>query len=157
MIRFLFHLSLTVAAALTALAPPARSDVTVFAAASLSAALSEIAGRYEAQTGTHVVLSFAGSSALARQIQYGAPADLFLSANEDWMDALQAEGLVAVGTRVDLLGNRLVLVGQAGGEPRQIDETLDLAGLLGEGRLSMALVDSVPAGQYGQAALRAGS
>ncbi|MEQ9260062.1 MAG: molybdate ABC transporter substrate-binding protein [Roseovarius sp.] len=140
------------AACLPALA--SAGEVTVFAAASLTNAMAEIEAGFEAETGHEVAVSLAGSSALARQIQQGAPADVFISANPDWMDTLEAEGLVAPGTRADLVSNTLVLVA-AGGDaaPVEIGPGLDLAAMLGEGRLAMALVDAVPAGIYGKAAL----
>nr|WP_323768432.1 molybdate ABC transporter substrate-binding protein [Antarctobacter sp.] len=132
------------------LARPAMAEpVTVFAAASLKTALDEVADGY----GGEVVLSYAGSSALARQVQLGAPADVVFLANTDWMDFLQSGGLIASGTRVDLLGNRLVLAGPMGATHVEIGPDLDLMGLLGEGRLAMALVEAVPAGIYGKAAL----
>ncbi|KUF10579.1 molybdate ABC transporter substrate-binding protein [Pseudoponticoccus marisrubri] len=134
-----------------ALSLPARAEpVTVFAAASLKTALDAVAKGYAAQTGTQVTLSYAGSSALARQIQYGAPADLYISANTLWMDVLDRDGLLVPGTRVDLLSNRLVLIGPAGAGPLPPDE---IATSLGQRRLAMALVDAVPAGIYGRAAL----
>ena len=129
-------------------------EVTVFAAASLATALAEIETGFEAATGHDLVVSLAGSSALARQIQQGAPADIFISASADWMDRVEADGLVEPGTRFDLLGNSIVLVGHGpDARPVDIGPDLDLAGLLGEDRLAMALVDSVPAGVYGKAAL----
>lgn len=132
----------------------AAEDVTVFAAASMADALAAIEAQFEAATGHDLVVSLAGSSALARQIQQGAPADVFISASTDWMDAVEADGLIEPGSRFDLLGNTLVLVASgAEAAPVEIGPDLDLAGLLGEGRLAMALVDSVPAGVYGKAAL----
>jgi len=129
-------------------------QVTVFAAASLKNAMDDIVARYQAQSGHSVVVSLAGSSALAKQIQQGAPADIFISANPDWMDLLEAEGLLEDGSRRDLLGNSLVLVAHGtDAAPVTIGPDLDLPALLGEGRLAMALVDSVPAGIYGKAAL----
>ncbi len=129
--------------------PVWAGQVTVFAAASLKTALDEIAETYEAATGQEIALSFAGSSVLARQIQLGAPADLFVSANEAWMDVLAADGVIKTESRVDIVGNRLVLVGHRAAEPAEIG-----AGLA-EGRVAMALVDAVPAGVYGKAALQA--
>lgn len=129
-------------------------EVLVFAAASLTNALDQVAAAWTAETGHTAVLSYAGSSALARQIQGGAPADLFISASTDWMDAVGASDDLRDGTRRDILGNTLVLI--AHGEdvpPVTIDESLDLAAMLDGGRLSMALVDAVPAGVYGKAAL----
>jgi molybdate transport system substrate-binding protein len=129
-------------------------EITVFAAASMTNALADIETDFEAATGHDLVVSLAGSSVLARQIQQGAPADIFISANPGWMDTLEADGLVAEGTRFDLLGNSLVLIAHGtGAAPVAIGPGTDLACLLGDGRLAMALVDAVPAGIYGKAAL----
>ena len=138
-----------------ALAPAAASaeEVVVFAAASLTNALAEIETGFEAATGHDLVVSLGGSSALARQIQQGAPADIFLSASTDWMDTLEAAGLLEPGSRFDLLGNTLVLVGHGAVQPVTLESGLDLAALLGQGHLAMALVDSVPARVYGKQAL----
>jgi molybdate transport system substrate-binding protein len=137
------------------LATPAAADqVTVFAAASLKTALDEIAAQWSAATGHEVVASYAGTAQLARQIAEGAPADLFLSASETWMDELASQELIVPDTRRDLLGNTLVLVAHGEGAPLvEIGPGLDLPTLLGGGKLAMALVDSVPAGQYGKEAL----
>lgn len=135
---------------------PARpgEPLIVFAAASLRTALDAVAADWQAQTGIAVAVSYAGSSALVRQIEAGAPADIFLSAAVDWMDVLEREGLLREGTRVDLLGNALVLVAHGTDAPKiAIAPGFDLSGILGDGRLAMALVDAVPAGQYGKAAL----
>ncbi|RDD97179.1 molybdate ABC transporter substrate-binding protein [Paracoccus pantotrophus] len=141
------------AAALIALAPAAQADeITIFAAASLKDALDEIAADWQASHGDTVVISYAGSSQLAKQIQEGAPADLFISASTAWMDAVQDSGDIDPATRRDLLGNTLVLVST--GKPAEAAVT-ELPGLLGDGKLAMAMVDSVPAGQYGKAALTA--
>ncbi|WP_349358947.1 molybdate ABC transporter substrate-binding protein [Stappia sp.] len=132
----------------------AASDLTVFAAASLKTALEDVADAWRAETGKRVTLAFAGSSALARQIEAGAPADLFISANTAWMDHLAAAGLIRPETRRDLLGNDLVLIGHGrDAPPVRLAPDPDLAARLGEGRLAMALVDAVPAGIYGKAAL----
>jgi molybdate transport system substrate-binding protein len=139
---------------LSAQIPAQAANVLVFAAASMRTALDEIAADWQARTGDTVTLSYAGSGALARQIIAGAPADIFLSASTDWMDAVEAEGLIVAGTRRDLLGNTLVLVGHGAGGRVAVSPALDLPGLLGDGWLAMALVDSVPAGQYGKAALQ---
>ena len=137
------------------LAPLAASaDVTVFAAASLGDVLREVAETFERETGIPVAVSAAATSALARQIEAGAPADVFVSASADWMDALEDEGLLAPGTRFDLAGNALVLVGEAGDPPLPLDPAA-LTAHLGRGRLAMALVDAVPAGIYGREALSA--
>jgi molybdate transport system substrate-binding protein len=136
----------------SALAAPARAEpVLVFAAASLKEALDAVAADWQADTGNNVTVSYAGSSTLAKQIEAGAPAELFLSANPDWVDAVEADGLVA--ERRDLLTNSLVLIAHAPAAPVEITPALDLAGLLGSDHLAMALVDSVPAGEYGKAAL----
>ena len=151
----MLHRSLLAALILTALPLSARAqDLVVFAAASLTDALTALGTDWTAQSGTNVVFSFAGSSALARQIEQGAPADLFLSASVEWMDTLETGGHLRADSRRDVLGNTLVLIGHGqGAAPVTIDADLDLAGMLGEGRLAMALVDSVPAGIYGKAAL----
>lgn len=136
------------------LAPTARAeDLTVFAAASLKTALDEIAASFSPD-GDQVVISYGGSSALARQIIAGAPADIFISASTDWMDQVQQAGLVADGSRRELLGNRLVLIAH-GKAPQTSDFPDGLADLLAadDARLAMAMVDAVPAGVYGKQAL----
>lgn len=137
------------------LAPPAlAAEVVVFAAASLKDALDAIAADFHAATGHDVFISYAGSNALAKQIIQGAPADLFLSAAVNWMDEVEKAGLIVDGTRTDLLGNSLVLIAHGKtASPLPLGPSLDLAGHLGDGKLSMAMVDAVPAGQYGKAAL----
>lgn len=140
-----------------AVAAPARADdVVIFAAASLKTALDALGPGFEAETGHRALVSYAGSSQLARQIEAGAPADLFLSADTAWMDVLEASGRLVPGTRRDLLGNRLVLVAHdpdAG--PLDLADPEALPERLGTGRLAIALVDAVPAGRYGKAALTA--
>ncbi len=133
----------------------ARADtVTVFAAASLKNALDDVAAAWGAATEHQAILSFGGSSALARQIQAGAPADVFGSANVAWMDVLDAAGLIRTGTRRNLLRNRLVLIAaDRTAAPLRLAAGVDLAGRLAGGRLAMALVEAVPAGIYGKAAL----
>lgn len=126
----------------------------MFAAASLKTALDEVASDFEQETGQGVTVSYAASSVLARQIQLGAPADLFISANVDWMNVLQEQGLIDPTTRVDLLGNGLVLVaGDEGADIGEMRPGVALASALDGGYLAMALVDAVPAGIYGKAAL----
>ena len=126
----------------------------VLAATSLQESLTSAADAWAARGHDRPVLSFAASSALARQIEAGAPADMFLSADEPWMDALAAKGLVMRGTRVSFLTNRLVLVASADQRSRiSIRRGFPLARALGAGRLAMADPDSVPAGKYGKAAL----
>ncbi|MDO5528611.1 MAG: molybdate ABC transporter substrate-binding protein [Paracoccus sp. (in: a-proteobacteria)] len=147
-------LTLTAALGLTMGAPAlAQDEVTVFAAASLREALDDLAARHRAASGVAVIASYAGSSALARQIQEGAPADLFISASTAWMDALEGSGDIVADTRRDLLGNGLVLIAGAGAAPVELSSKTDLAALLEGGYLAMAMVDSVPAGVYGKEAL----
>lgn len=142
-----FQLSSTIAV-------QAGERVTIFAAASLKESVEQIATAWEAETGNEVTLSFAGSSALAKQIEAGAPADLFLSADLRWMDYLGKQGMVDPAHRVELLRNRLVLVApKDAAKPVDIAPGFPLAHLLGNERLAMANVDAVPAGTYGKAAL----
>ncbi len=142
------------ALALVLAVPAAAADLTVFAAASLKTALDEAAAVYTEATGTRIATAYAGSSVLARQITQGAPADIFISASRDWMDVLETAGLLAPGSRSDLLGNRLVLIAHAPDAPRaEITPDLDLPALLGDGPLAMAFTEAVPAGIYGKAAL----
>ncbi|MBM7067470.1 molybdate ABC transporter substrate-binding protein [Actibacterium sp. 188UL27-1] len=131
--------------------PCHADDLTVFAAASLKTALDEVAGFYETTTGHQITLVFAGSSTLARQIQQGAPADIFISANAAWMDVVQQDGGILAESRFDLVGNRLVLIGQSDADP--LAQFTDVPERLGDSPLAMALVDAVPAGIYGKAAL----
>lgn len=148
---FLFLLVALFAAPLSA---SAAEKVTVFAAASLKDVLTSISDDWKAETGNEAVLSFAGSSALAKQIAEGAPADVFVSADLDWMDNVEEQGLVKEGTRLSLLANRIVLVAPADSDAAlAIAPGFDLAGTLGDERLAMANTDSVPAGKYGKAAL----
>lgn len=143
----------------TALPTPARAaegEVLVFAAASLKNALDEVMAGFTKETGTPVKASYAASSALAKQVEQGAPAALFVSADLDWMDYLDQRGLVAKETRTNLLKNRLVLVTAADGPigPVQLAKDVDLASLLGaDGRLAVGEIKSVPAGKYAKAAL----
>ena len=128
--------------------------LTVFAAASLKESLDEVAAAYQQATGTPVRVSYAASSALARQIEQGAPAQVFASADLEWMDYLQQRNLIDVGSRHNLLGNRLVLVApQASTAKVDLGKPGSLAAALGEGRLAIGQTASVPAGKYGRAAL----
>ena len=140
-------------------ARPARAehpDVLVFAAASLKTALDEINAQWHERTGKRTAISYAASSALAKQIEQGAPADLFISADEDWMDYLAERKLIGPETRSDLVGNRLVLISSKGADLRvDIVPGFPLLSLLGQGRLAMANTEAVPAGKYGRAALEA--
>ncbi len=147
-------LAALLALCVTAAPPASAQDVMIFAAASLKTALDGVAAAWSAETGGEAVVSYAASSALARQIEAGAPADVFISADLDWMDYLASWGLIDPDTRRTLLSNRIVLIA-AGTDapPVEIAPGFGLAALLGEGRLAMADVDAVPAGRYGKAAL----
>jgi molybdate transport system substrate-binding protein len=145
------------ALALLAAGGPARAQeaVTIFAAASLTDALRALAQEWQARGNPAPRLSFAASSALARQIEQGAPADLFLSADEAWANYLQERHLLAAGTRSSPLGNALVLIAPANGAPPlALGRETNLLALLGpSGRLAMGDPAHVPAGRYAQAAL----
>jgi molybdate transport system substrate-binding protein len=155
--RFRAAITLIVVAAAAALDPVGKAhaaDIVVFAAASMKNALDDSAHAFEQQGGTPVKISYAASSALAKQIENGAPADIFISADLAWMDYVQKRNLIQPSSRRNLLGNRLVLVAPAGSGARvDIKPGFDLVGLLKGGRLAMANPDSVPAGKYGKAAL----
>lgn len=127
----------------------------VLAAASLQESMTEAADAWARRAHARPTVSFAASSALARQVLAGAPADLFASADEDWMDALGAKGLLAPGTRADWLRNRLVIVAPAASRARVAMTAISLRDVLGAGPLAMADPDAVPAGKYGRAALTA--
>jgi molybdate transport system substrate-binding protein len=128
--------------------------LTIFAAASLKNALDEAAAAYAAANAMRPRISYAASSALAKQIESGAPADIFISADLAWMDYLEKQGRLAPGTRRNLLGNRLVLIAPAK-EPRKLQPAPGFAigAALGSGRIALANPDSVPAGKYAKAAL----
>lgn len=137
----------------SALGAQARPPV-VLAAASLQESLTAAADAWARHGHPRPVVSFAASSALARQLEAGAPADLFLSADEDWMNYLAQRRLLRPGSRADLLTNRLVLVAPASSRVRLTPAPdFPLMRALGEGRLAMADPDSVPAGKYGRQAL----
>ncbi len=154
------HLVIALCAAILALAGPALAqsgNPLVFAAASLKNALDVINQRYEAETGRKVTISYAASSTLAKQIESGAPADLFISADQPWMDYVQQRNLIDPRTRHDLLGNTLVLIAPKDSplDPAQVTIApgFPLAKWVGDGRLAMGEPNSVPAGVYGKAAL----
>ena len=129
-------------------------DVVVFAAASLKDALDDINAQWRRETGKKAVISYASSAVLAKQIEQAAPADVFISADTDNMDYVQKRALIEPETRIDLLGNRIVLVAEKSSKiALHIAPGFDLAGALGANRLAMADVASVPAGKYGKAAL----
>jgi molybdate transport system substrate-binding protein len=144
----------------TAAVPSARvraqaGGLVVFAAASLKNALDEIAVGWAKETGkTAPRISYAASSTLAKQIEQGAPADLFLSADTDWMDYVDKKNLIMRDTRVNLLGNKIVLISPKDSQfAVDIKPGFDLAKALAGGKLAMANVDAAPAGKYGKAAL----
>jgi molybdate transport system substrate-binding protein len=130
------------------------ASVTVFAAASLKEAMDEQARQFETGTGNKALTSYAGSNALAKQIEAGAPADIFVSADLDWMDYAAQRNLLRAGTRFNLLRNLLVLIAPASSTTTlKIAPGFSLAAALGNGKLAMANPDSVPAGKYGKSAL----
>jgi len=135
-------------------APAFAAPPLVLAAASLQESLNAAADAWAARHHERPVLSFASSSALAKQIDAGAPADIFISADEPWMDDVARRGLIKVGTRVSFLTNSLVLVAPAASaRPVAIRPGFPLGRLLGDGKLAMGEVNSVPAGKYGKEAL----
>ncbi len=135
-------------------APPGTGTLVVFAAASLTEALDALDGAFTAQTRIPVKTSYAASSVLAKQIEAGAPADVFFSADHQWMDYLEQRQLLRAGTRRDVLGNALVLIAPADSTVQlKIAPGFALAAALGDGRLASADPDSVPAGLYARAAL----
>jgi molybdate transport system substrate-binding protein len=140
-----------------AAAPAAAQDmtITVFAAASMKNALDDIDAAYTAKTGVKVTVSYAASSALAKQIEQGAPADVFISADTDWMDYAIGKKTINEPTKVNLLGNAIVLIAP---KDSKIDNVtigngFDLAKLAGDGRIATGDVKSVPVGKYAKAAL----
>jgi len=138
-------------------APTSAQDktITVFAAASMKNALDDINAAFLKATGTKVVTSYAASSALARQIEQGAPADIFASADLDWMDYAAQKKSIRDDTRVNLLGNRLVLIApkESKVDKVAVGKEFDLAALAGDGRIATADVNSVPVGKYAKSAL----
>jgi molybdate transport system substrate-binding protein len=128
--------------------------VIVFAAASLKNALDDAAGAWQKESGGEFKISYAASSALAKQIEQDAPAQIFISADEDWMNYVAGKGLIKPESRAGLLGNKLVLIAPKDSTVSlRLEPGTDLAAALGEGRLAIGNVDSVPAGKYGKTAL----
>jgi len=129
--------------------------LTAFAAASMKNAIDDIDAAYAAKTGVKVTASYAASSALAKQIEQGAPADIFISADTDWMDYAAARKTINESTRVNLLGNSLVLIApkDAKADKVAIGQGFDLAKLAGTGRIATGDVSAVPVGKYAKAAL----
>jgi molybdate transport system substrate-binding protein len=148
-------LAAVLATATISLPPSALADdLLVFAAASLKNALDDANAAYRKEGGAKVLASYAASGPLAKQLENGAPADLFIAADLDWMDYAQSKGLIKTETRVNLLGNRLVLVAPAGSAAKvEIGPDVQLGALLGNGRIAIGDPQSVPAGKYAQAAL----
>ncbi|HMB56461.1 MAG TPA: molybdate ABC transporter substrate-binding protein [Arenimonas sp.] len=153
---FLLLLGLALPALAFAKTPAASPpQITVFAAASLKESLDAVAAEWTRRSQQKVVVSYAASSALAKQIEQGAPADIFISADGEWMDYLATRAQIDVGSRFNLVGNRLVLIAPADSTQRAV--ALDASGALlkalGDGRLAVAETGSVPAGRYAKQAL----
>ena len=151
-----FSALLLIAVSLASTTARAQDDagLTVFAAASLKEALDDAAAAYRKQTGVPVRVSYAASSALARQIEQGAPADVFFSADLEWMDYLQQRNRLDVATRRSLLGNRLVLIAPRASKARvDLNRPATLLAALGGGRLAIGQTRTVPAGKYAKASL----
>jgi molybdate transport system substrate-binding protein len=131
------------------------TTITVFAAASMKNAIDDINAAFTKATGIKAVASLAASSALAKQIEQGAPADLFASADLEWMDYVAGKKLIKDDTRIDLLGNKLVLIApkESKIDNITIGQGFDIAKLAGNGRIAVADVRAVPAGKYAKAAL----
>ncbi|HTT09915.1 MAG TPA: molybdate ABC transporter substrate-binding protein [Burkholderiaceae bacterium] len=154
--RLLVAAGLAAALTLAVPAPSRAQEITVFAAASLQNALEEIGAAYRQRTGHGAIFSFAASSALARQIEQGAPAAIFASADEQWMDYLQQRNLIVDATRKPLLGNSLVLVVPAGNTAQiELKPGFDFARVLGaDGRWVTGDPSNVPVGRYAEEALK---
>jgi molybdate transport system substrate-binding protein len=137
-------------AAFASVSAARAEDVLVFAAASLTNALNEVGQQFAANTGNRMVASYAASSALAKQIEQGAPANLFASADLQWMDYLAERKLIDPASRSDLLGNTLVLIAPADSQQSAIDLAAnpDLAALAGDGRIATGNPAAVPVGLY---------
>lgn len=147
-----------VAGLMTGIHAPVRADepvrLTIFAAASLQNAIDDVNAAFAAKHPAVLKSSYASSSALAKQIEAGAQADIFISADLDWMKYIADRQLVAEGTETNLLGNRLALIAKADDPVKvKLAPSVDLRQTLGDGRLAMGEVKSVPAGKYGKAAL----
>jgi molybdate transport system substrate-binding protein len=156
-IRSLLVIAAVVVAASRSVAAHAQGrDLLVFGAASLKNALDDADAQYQRDAGRKVVVSYGASSALAKQIENGAPADIFISADLDWMDYVAAHKLIKPETRFNLLGNKLVLIASVDSRINlTIAPNFPLAQALGNDRLAMADPSAVPAGKYGKAALEA--
>ena len=155
--RLIAILGVAVAIVIAAPTVPAQSkDLVVDAAASLKNALDDVNAAFTKQKSVKVAASYAASSALAKQIESGSPADVFISADLDWMDYLAGKKLIKPETRTNLLGNKIVLIAPASSKLKvDVAPNFPLAKLLGDGRLAMADPNAVPAGKYGKASLEA--
>ena len=146
--------ALALALAAATPAPAGGKGPLVFAAASMKTALDAIAAKYAAGGKPAPVISYGSSGTLAKQIQAGAPADLFISADQKWMDVLAEDGVIDPKSRESLLGNKLVLIEPSDATATlKIDNGFDLAGALGDGKLAVCIVSSCPAGIYGKQSL----
>jgi molybdate transport system substrate-binding protein len=135
-------------------APDTASAPVIFAAASMKTALDAAAAAWKAQTGKTVSIAYASSAVLAKQIELGAPADIFISADLKWMDYLEKAKLVRTGTRKNLFGNKLVLIAPSDADVTlEIAKGFDLAGAAGDGKIAVCAIDSCPAGIYAKEAL----
>jgi molybdate transport system substrate-binding protein len=156
-VSFLLSLLVVTAGSLAGLRPVSAQDktLTVFAAASMKNALDDIDAAYTKKTGTKVVVSYAASSTLMKQIEQGAPADVFASADLDWMDYGSQKKVIKDASRVNLLGNKIVLIAPKDSKIAnvQIGPGFDLAKLASDGRIATGDVQSVPVGKYAKAAL----
>jgi molybdate transport system substrate-binding protein len=155
--RFRLFAAFAVFAALAGAPLPAaaQESITVFAAASLKNALDDADATFTKATGVKVVASYEASSSLAKQIEAGAPADVFISADLRWMDYVAGKSLIKADTRVNLLGNKLVLIAPKDSKLDRIaiGQGFDIAKLAGDGRIAVTDVKAVPAGLYAKAAL----
>ena len=141
------------AAFLLAAAAARADDIVVFAASSLKEALDAVVHAYEAKGKDHVIVSYAGSNDLGRQIENGAPADVFISADKEWIDYVVQRNLVLRGSRTKLLANDLVLIAPAASKVQvKLAPGVNIAGALGNGRIALADPDTVPSGKYAKAA-----
>ena len=151
-------LAFALLAALASLSPAQAQDksLTVFAAASMKNAFDDVAKLYTDKSKVAVKSSYAASSALAKQIESGAPADLFISADTDWMDYVQKKNLIKEGTRVDLLGNRIVLIAPKDSKTTKVDikQGFDLAGLVGDAKITTGDVPPYPSANTPRLRLR---
>ena len=156
-VSFLLSLLVVTAGSLAGMrpAPAQEKTLTVFAAASMKNALDDVDAACTKKTGIKVVVSYAASSVLMKQIEQGAPADVFASADLDWMDYGSQKKVIKDATRLNLLGNKIVLIAPKDSKLANvaIGPGFDLARLAGDGRIATGDVQSVPVGKYAKAAL----